>query len=244
MTENDATSHPDLDVLAEYAAGTLAQRDAPPVERHLPACLECRIELARIRRFAQIERDEALSAEAEWPNARAALERAYRTTIGPAARARAHRAREHGAASHRSIWPRWLGVPAAAAAALALTVLAIDRLDVSDRSEGDGAYRGAAAEAIVPLSPAGPLTETPRAFAWRADGEFDSFVLEVYSPELEIVFTRPEIAGTMYAAGDSLLALLEPGRTYHWSVHGVRRFSSSIASAPAWFTLPPARARR
>jgi len=246
VTKRESESHPDLDLLAESVAGALVGPEAAGVEDHLASCLRCRIEAGRLRRFAEIERDDELSAEAEWPRARTALELAFRRRIAPAARPAWRAARARRALAQRSRWTSWWRIPAAAAAVVALAVVTIDRVgntDRGDRSGGPMRGESPAAQPIAAEAPAGRLTAPPREFAWRAAEEFDAFVLEIFSPELDLVFSRSGITGTRYAVTDTILAALEPGRTYVWSVRGVRAFGSGAVSEPAWFSVPAARAR-
>ncbi len=252
MSDRSPGSHPDLDRLARYGAGELAPAEAAEIERHLGDCPACRLELISLRRFEALGDDAELGAEARWPQAAEALDRAFQEKILPAARGdtAAEPAAAAGTAAAGAgatkvagrIRPRrrWL-VPAIAAAALALAVLGpAVRRGLLSPSREIGPVRGDSglASTVIPEWPVGTLTAMPERFVWRAAGKFDSFTLEILTPRLETVFTFSGVPDTAVAATDSLRARLAPGGAYLWSVRGFRGLTESAASPYAWFALP------
>ena len=69
MTDPRHGEHPDLERLAEFAAGRLHGEEAERIAGHLADCPFCSLERKRLDRFAAIEEDEELLAEADWPRA-------------------------------------------------------------------------------------------------------------------------------------------------------------------------------
>ncbi len=62
----DRDSHPDLEMLAEFVAGSCRPKVERGIEEHVAACRRCRLEVLRLRRFAAIEDDDELAVEADW----------------------------------------------------------------------------------------------------------------------------------------------------------------------------------
>jgi len=236
MAEPGGGSHPDLEALAEFCAGALPAEAAAGIERHLAECPRCRLEAARIRRFAALEEDEELAAEADWPRAAAALDRAWRERIAPAARGERPIAGRIPRAGRLA--RRWY-VPVIAAAALALVLLGPDlRRNLEAPRRGVGPVRGEESTAsIVIEAPSGKVTAAPREFSWRAAAGFDSYALEVLTPGLDPVIRLDGLKGGNAALPDSLRARLLPGRTYLWDVKGYRGLAETSASPYAWFTI-------
>jgi hypothetical protein len=232
-------THVDLERLADYAEGALTPAEAADVESHLADCLACRVEEARLRRFLEIDEDESLIGEADWPRARAALDAAFRRTMLPSlSREReAPRLRLPRSARPRVWWP----VPVAAAAALLAAIVSVERLaDERDGFLASEPVRGGARpqQEIVPVSPSGEQHSLPVEFAWRTASAYDSLAIEVHSPELDLVFRAGGITRSPFALTDSLRALLVPGNRYIWNVQGFRG-AASTASPHAWFSVPP-----
>jgi hypothetical protein len=211
------SEHPDLEQLADFAAGTLARAAAEEVARHLDACPVCRLEVVRLRRFQAVGSDFELAAAARWDDADARLERAFPRTLPPRRRVRT-----------------WF-LPAAAAAILAVALLG----PLADRDRAAGPPRGepATARVIVATRPLGDLAQPPRAFAWHATQGFDTYALEVLTPDLETICRLADIADTTVAMPDTLLRRIEPGKTYLWTVRGYRGLNVAATSAHAWFKV-------
>ncbi len=66
--------HPDADVLAAAAAGTLDEHQRRAVDEHAPGCLRCAAELAEWRRFGEAVR-RAEDYDAKIGSRRAAISR-------------------------------------------------------------------------------------------------------------------------------------------------------------------------
>ncbi len=242
MVDQASGLHPDADRLLEHAEGTLARDVADGIAAHLAACAACRLELAQLRRFGQLDRDAELIEEADWPRAEAALERAFHARIAPAA------VRPRPAPGRLLRLPprpaRRLILTAAAAALLALALFGWPAWRGGEGAgPGAGPVRGpvAGTGAIVTVAPVGALPAPPERFSWRAEGDFDAFDLDVITVRLDVVFSRTGLRDTTFVVPDSLRALLQPGRTYLWSVRGLRGLGVVAASGQAWFTVahPP-----
>lgn len=275
MAEHESKGHPELELLAEWAAGALAHdaEETAAVERHLSDCPTCRLEVGRLRRFAALDTDPELATEAGWPRAERALARAYREKIvaeigrGDAADAAPTQKGRLLRLPVRSRWPRlerspgssssapspgssperWWAVPAAVAAILVLVLLNLPgRQGHEGPPDLTGPRRGVgpAAREIVLDVPTGELTQPPHRFAWHVEKRFDTYGLEVVTPELERVFHQTGIVETAFVVSDTMRGLLAPGRIYLWSVHGYRGLTVEAVSAHAWFKMPPGSPRR
>ena len=247
MVDPTQARHPDLDALADYAAGVLGQEETALLERHLAACHRCRLEAKRLARFATIDQDAELLADAGWSEARFALERAYRERVKPAVAAAAADAApvRTPAAGSSATNPhlRWL-VPVAAAAVLALVFIGFGRHDsgpghgLPDRQAADAVRGGAVEEAVIVLrAPLGEIAAPPEAFVWETDHDFESFRLEVVTPDLNLVFAQADLDSSRFVVPDSLRALLHAGESYLWSVEGRVGLATSRMSQTAWFKI-------
>jgi hypothetical protein len=138
--------------------------------------------------------------------------------------------------------PKIWAVPAAATVVLAVVLLSlVSREEPEMRSRGVGPMRGGgitAERVIVPLVPVGLLAGPPERFRWSARAGFDSFSLEILTPELDRVFYQAGIEDTTMASSDTLRTLLSSGQTYLWSVQGYRGLTPSDTSVHAWFKVP------
>ena len=292
MVEHTPDRHPDLDVLADLAAGVLGRDDAKHVTRHLDDCHRCRLELKRLQRFLTIDQDQDLIAEADWQAARFALEQAYQETVKPSLRApaleepvphepAAHEPAPHEPAAHepvarepaprdpaarkpvarepaprdpagprrtRSVRSqshlRWL-VPVAAAAVLAAVMIGIgtDRPGVrpfEDASPGHPVRGDGPVQSVIELDePVGEVAAAPRIFAWRVATEFETYALEVVTPDLKRVFVQAGLEETRFTVPDSLRTLLKPGASYLWSVEGRAGLATTAVSETGWFQIEP-----
>lgn len=248
MTETERGNHPDLDRLAEHAAGRLPEAEASAVVDHLRSCPLCALESKRLARFAAIDTDGELLAEAAWPRAELLLQRAYAEKVRPAlAAAGAGAGGGAGAAGthRRRAAPRvrWL---AAAAAAAAIILLFVGDAERSPRlplpADGPDLLRGGeggtpAAAGITLLAPLGELDAPPAAFAWRAAQPCETYTLTVFTPELATLLRREGLTESRYALSDSLRGLLAANRVYVWSVQGQTGLTPSAASPSGWFRI-------
>lgn len=242
MTETERGIHPDLDRLAEHAAGRLPESEASAVADHLRSCPLCALESKRLARFAAIDGDAELLAEAAWPRAELLLQRAYADRVRPAlAGAGAGAA---GTRRRRAVpRVRWL---AAAAAAAAVVLLFVGNVERSPRlplpAEGPDLLRGGeggtpGATGITLLTPLGELAAPPAAFAWRAERPCETYTLTVFTPELATLLKREGLTESRYALSDSLRGLLAANRVYVWSVQGQTGLTPSAASPSGWFRI-------
>lgn len=248
MTEALHGNHPDLDRLAEHAAGRLPEAEAAAVAEHLRSCPLCALESKRLARFATIDADAELLAEADWPRAELLLQRAYAEKVRPAlAGEGAGAGGDAGAAGtrRRRAAPRlrWL---AAAAAAAAVVLLFVGEVERSPRpplpADGPDLLRGGeggtpAAAGITLLAPLGELDAPPAAFAWRAERPCETYTLTVFTPELATLLKREGLTASRYALSDSLRGLLAANRVYVWSVQGETGLTVSAASPSGWFRI-------
>jgi len=236
--------HPNLDTLVDLTEGALTDAQAARVSQHLQQCVSCRLEARRLARFATIDTDEELLAEADWPRARFALGKAYQEKIRPAISTPPEQATEisEGGARgfrRRSVLPRgWWVAPIAAAAILVLVFLAHD----SDLGPGapdvaQEPFRGGEqlTPSIAPVEPLGEVAACPRVFRWRTREAFGTYTLEIFTPELELVFQQENIATASYTVTESLREKLAPGQIYLWSIKGHRGLQAAAVSANGWF---------
>jgi hypothetical protein len=231
MADHRAEEHPDLDRLAEYAAGGLDGTERAQIGEHLGACPACRIEVMQLQRFEQPAEDGV------WDEAAPRVDRMYDEKLrsGPseAMIPRIRRVRRR----------RWLAT-AAAAAALALLVLGTDLVRFGGDDPGarlpDPMRRGGDAEmavSIAPLRPLGEIDAAPDTFAWRCDADCDSYTLEIYTEDLKTVFQSDRLSRAVLAMPDSLRAGWAPGETYLWSVQGYRGLDVVATSLEIWFRI-------
>ncbi|MDY0110856.1 MAG: zf-HC2 domain-containing protein [Candidatus Krumholzibacteria bacterium] len=257
MNERRPTEHPDyddLERLGRYHAGELTDEQAAFIREHLADCPACRLELRRLARFLALEQDDELSAEAAWDRAKSALDARVAALWPPSADQSNRAARRTdwtAARNHRlRIVPRsqWW-IPVAAAAAMTLVVLGINRADFSATAPEGGAMlpaldavgplRGGekATARFVTLRPIGDIAAKPDTFAWHAEQPWDRFTLEIYTPGLRTVYRREQLATTHFAVPDSLRALLRADSTYLWSVQGFHKLEPVGATPEAWFRI-------
>ncbi len=246
--------HPTLAVLADYAAGSLTKEEAEPISRHLDQCVFCRLEAHRLARFTTIDTDDELLVEADWSRARFELGKAYRETIAPAIAAVRRQQEDKQQARNdppredrkQQGWDqgRWL-VPLAAAAVLLLIFINLYRgpgLESPNAwQDPPQPYRGEqqGEPAIALESPVGDLPACPESFSWRTDETFDAYTLEIYTPNLEVVFRQDKITAARFAVTDALRQRLAPGQTYLWSIQGQRGLRHATISANGWFKILP-----
>lgn len=234
MAEKRMSGHPgldrlvDLDDLDDLEEGRPADPDADDLRAHLAECVSCRLELDRYRDFLAAGDDSDSLDDSGWDRAELPLQRAFDTVIRPSARR-----------SRRVSWLRL--VPVAAAAVLALVVLNLDRLPFGDGPAGDDPLRGggAASAVIRPEQPIEAVPAAPREFTWTSDREFDSYILEVFTPDLEPVLRMTDLRETRAVVPDSLAGLMQPGLTYLWNVQGRSGLAEGELSLTAWFRIGP-----
>jgi hypothetical protein len=234
-------AHPSWEELAAYAEGGLDAAERAALARHLEDCAECDLEVKRMTRFATIDTDEELLAEADWAAARPRLDAAWRDGIGPALREAADPIPSlTKRLETRRLRLAWI-VPVAAAAALILFAIlrpggGLDPLQ--DPRLGDP-LRGAAADTslIAPLAPSGELEALPEQFTWSSAEDFDGYALELFTAELEILMRVEKIAASSFGAPDSLRRLLHEDRIYLWTVEAYRGLDRVAVSETAWFRV-------
>ena len=90
---------------------------------------------------------------------------------------------------------------------------------------------------IVGVTPSGSLPGAPTSFAWSVDDTFDSYLLEVFTEDLEAVLKLSELTTTQVALPDSLGTVFSPGTTYFWHVTGRSGLADTEASTPTWFRI-------
>jgi hypothetical protein len=238
VSRDDSGGHPDLEALAELARGGEGGGGADEVRRHVERCHACSLEVKRLARFERIDSDEELIAEAEWEKARGALDRAFREKIVPAALRAGSRAVRPSRPELRR--RRYLPIAAMAAAALILVIFRSGRETERIGPVGpDRLLRGeeSAGRALRIESPAGPLESPPESFAWLDGAGFESYSLEIVTPDLDVVYRREGLIEPRMAVTDDLRGRLEAGRTYLWSVEGYRGFEPAGRSPTVSFTI-------
>ncbi len=267
MAERDASKHPQWETLAAYAEGGVEPSQATTIEGHLAGCAQCRLEIKQLARFQNIDNDEALCEEADWPRARFALARRFREKITPAiadvdqppgsaagASAESTARSTDAHAGERTTEPdaddgrprgrfalRWL-MPIAAAAVVTLVLLNTipDSEPLFVETTLDVVRGGeSVAQTIVLESPVGKVDACPQHFRWSMADSCDSFTLEIFTPDLNVLFHQADIRDTTYAVSDSLRSLLAVDRSYLWSVEGYIGLTLSAGSTSGWFTITP-----
>jgi hypothetical protein len=241
MSDNANRIHPDIDTLAEFAAG---ESDDESTRRHLEECHQCRLEVRRLSRFQELDAldaDDPLLREAAWSTARTRLERTFREDVlAPVADGRAVPER---ARASRSIWERWQIrwlVPAAAAAAVLLLVFQTDWVrQAGTPSEDLGPVRGTPVESpdIVLKRPLGKISTAPDVFEWQTKIKEDYYSIAIFTSNLEKVFEVARVIENHWTAADSLKALLKDETLYLWSVTGHKGVEPVTVSPNAWFMI-------
>ncbi len=230
MNETIGKGHPEQDDLAMFAAGYLRGPAADDIAEHLQVCVLCRLEVLRLQRFEAAEADPGLCLEADLDAVGPALDRALATEILPLIR-------PAGRMRGVSRWP----VVTALAATLVMALLGIGRIPGPEVPGGARApLRGTGLQrtVVMAVQPSGKLTAPPPSFAWTAPDSLDAFALEIFTPDLKIIFTARGIKAHAYVVGDSLASLLAPGATYLWNVKGFSGLKPGPASPDTWFTIP------
>lgn len=236
--------HPNLDTLVDLAEGFLTDAQAARVSQHLQQCFSCRLEARRLARFAAIANDEELLAEADWSRARFALGKAYQEKIRPTIATPPEQATEASEDGVRGLPRRsgllrgWWIAPIAAAAILLVVFLG------QNRGLGPGApdvthepFRGGEqlTPAITPVQPLGEVSNCPRVFSWQTGEAFGTYTLEIFTPDLELMFQQENIATASFTVTEALREKLEPDRIYLWTIKGHRGLKDAAFSANGWF---------
>lgn len=240
MAEKWTGPHPELDRLVDLTEGLLSETEAAPLQAHLADCPRCRLELKRLGQFndpftglSGDQSDEAeVLAAAGWDRAELALQRAYKQKVVPSIRP--------GRIARFQIL-RF--APVAVAAVLLVAFLNLDHWPVRPGDPaGDGPLRGSetASPLIVLDCPHEEVAEAPVEFHWSSEQSFDSYVLEVFSPDLEPIFRVTDLRAPRAVLSDSLVQLFEPGQVYLWNVQGRTGLTDGELSLTSWFRIGPA----
>lgn len=245
MSDKRGRPHPDLDRLLDLELGRVEDADeSSRLAAHLAECPRCRLELARLRDFQGADLDEDALAAADWERAELVLQRRFERDLRPsrggaeAETVPSAERREPGLAPRR----RWLAAaPLAAAAVLAVLFFSLDRFPQPGPGGGGDTLRGGetTAPGIELVAPLEQVAAPPAEFVWSSAEDFDSYVLEVFSPDLESVLRLADLRGRRVTLPDSLVARLEPGRTYLWNVQGRSGLADGELSLTAWFRIGP-----
>ena len=248
MADKQQEQHPDLDQLVDLDEGLLDEAlldealldeglldeglPATELERlksHLAACPSCRLELKRLRQFNTADQDPGVLAETDWDRAELPLQRAFERKIRPASR------------SGRGGGRWWVRLaPVAAAAVLAVVALNFDWASFRSADPvGEDPLRGGepTRSLIILELPSEDVPAVPSEFIWGSESEFDSYILEVFTPDLEPVFRMTDLRETCAVIPDSLQAMLLPGQTYLWNVQGQSGLADAELSLTAWFRI-------
>lgn len=235
MVDHNNISHPDLDRLGLYVTDQLNVTEAAKVERHVAQCAVCHAEAARLKLFLTSDQDADLNAAALWDETRFKLDRSYQDQVKPTLEP------EHEAlTSTPSIfpWHKWV-LPMAAAAVLAMLLLGPGAEFFTGAPEDRGQLRGDGplAKVIHGLQPAGLIHEAPDHFIWRSEGEFESYTLSIFTPDLDVIHQQTDIPDTTYAVPDSLAGLFTTEGTYLWEVKGYRGLAEATVSSMVMYEL-------
>jgi Putative zinc-finger len=231
MAENRTGPHPELDRLIDLTEGLLTEAEAAPLQAHLADCAHCRLELKRLAQFNNQADDAQVLDEAGWDRAELALHRAYKQKIEPTIRP---------SGSTRPWYVRM--APVAAAAVLLVAFLNFDQWPLRQNDPAvDGPLRGDGStnSQIVLDCPSEEIAEAPEEFAWSSEQDFDSYILEVFSPDLEPIFRLADLRAPVAVLPDSLVLLFEPGEIYLWNVQGRTGLTDAELSLTAWFRIGP-----
>jgi len=228
-SEYGPDEHPELEVLLARGDGLMDADVAQAIDTHLETCPLCRLELKQAARFADLDQDDAAADEADWQRMAPRLDAAWR---------------DHGRSEvpqrQRPV-PRWL-VPAVAAAVIALVVVNVgERAMRTPHGSGEDTLRGGpvAGPVIVDLAPQGELGSAPNLFTWHTEHEFKAYNLEIFTDDLESVFSVDGLQDPQAQLPDSLRSLLLEGRTYFWHVQGQEGLTAVEASETVWFRIGP-----
>lgn len=223
MTGPDINGHPHDETLEAYATGSLDAVERPGVAEHLKACARCRREVQDLTRFLALDSDDELAAEADWDRAEVELERGWdERPSTPQSTAWWRRRSTH----------RWW--PVAAAAAVLLMVVNVSTVH---EDPPRGAVRGGEGEVIALISPVGEVADCPEQFTWSFEGEHDSYILEVFTVDLDLVASFGDLQEAVWVMGDGLCDSLSYGQRYLWSVQAETGGEVVARSAAQWFTV-------
>ena len=104
------------------------------------------------------------------------------------------------------------------------------------RKEQARAYRGAGADSLVLIEPAGKLAAPPSKFTWTSVKGADVYVFQLVDDELTRV-TVAKALRTRFVLPDEDAAKLKRGRTYIWSVFAYDDVSRFLDSASRSFEI-------
>jgi hypothetical protein len=190
----------------------LAWRDAPsPASRemiigHLAACDECAAIYAELIRIRSVEQPP------ERFDPRDFVEAGYAAARPPVPLV--------------AFRPR-LWVPLAAAAAVVLAVLLPLMRPATDAVVPTDTLRSGAVEALAPAGPTAGVIE----FRWTSPAAADRYAVEVKDPAGQRIFYRETREAQL--AGDAVLvAALQPGMRYTWTVTALDATGETLSQSP------------
>jgi hypothetical protein len=236
MDRDNVTEHPGLEILTAYACGCADDDVTDLLERHLDSCPLCRLEVKRFRRFQRIGSDRELAEEANWSGACFKLERALKERILPTV---AERRKESRQAPARRSNLGWLA-PIAAAAAVVLVFLAVERPGVSPGfGPGFGPMRGepAVEYGITLEAPLGEIEALPERFSWHPRRENEYYSIEIFAADLTQIYRVDRINDSTWVVPDSLTTILEPDSIYLWNIKGYKGLEEKALSPNGWFKV-------
>jgi len=253
MVESGWNRHLDISELESLLDGSLSSEEENRLRGHIDECSRCRLELAMLARFREVDKDAELEKEARWGEASRRLddweealfeERERVEAGGPGEVAALSGAEEIPGTDtgHGRYWRDALGgwlAPAAALVAVILIFLAIGRSPRGKFLENGGVVRGVSAEksSIELVAPLGELKSLPDTFRWRAKEPADYFAIDVFTSDLESVVSTPEVENPWWAVPDSLRSRIEGGTIYIWNVKGYKGLERSASSKNGWFRV-------
>jgi hypothetical protein len=234
MTENHKTNHPDLEQLLAFSesgvAGPEAGPEAETIAWHLESCTECRLEIQSFKRFNDLGEDTEDDGEVQWDRAELELERAWSQI-----KAQQPNPEKRGRRRRQVIWL----VPAAVAAVAALIYLSPSFSPEADfPSDVPSVVRGTEptpAPMIILDPKSGERELPPVTFSWQTDVECDQFTLEIFTPELETVFSLASLEDTTWTITKEVVDQLDTATIYLWNVQGFREQQPVAGSGSNWF---------
>jgi hypothetical protein len=215
-----------LEELDAYATGKLSGRELAQAEEHLRACTICGAELKQLNAFLNLK-DEEIPVDAEqWKRAKNTLD----LQLDELFRSRRARAESPSLGQKLSAWWSNLWLLLAQPAYVRVAAMLALVLGIGLVVYHHGPYwrpgglpetterRSEQAGKIKVVQPLGKVSRASLTFEWQAVPEAKNYIVELYTPDLETLWTSGEIPTNRLSLPQEIVGKLQTGKSYLWKV--------------------------
>jgi hypothetical protein len=213
-----------LEELDAYLAGKLSGRKLEHADKHLRSCSMCAAELKQLDAFLSLKDEQIVLDAEQWKRAKNALDLQFEELFkARRAKAQVPSLREKLAAWWSSFWLLFAQASYVRVAVLILVlgiglVLYWPYLKQGDLLETTIERRIEEAGKIKILQPLGKVSQPPSIFQWQAIPEAKYYMIEVYTTDLETIWTSGEIFTNRVSLPQEIVGKLQTGKSYLWKV--------------------------